>query len=89
MYLRDESVSTVSDIVDRLREEYSQLGQGDNVSLYLDSFLLPAWEDINIVQSGDLIKVMYARFSLVDTNNTRFSLVDTNSLLIGQGGEDW
>ena len=51
MYLSDDKMSTVSDIVDRLREEYSQLGEGDRVTLYLDNYELPDWEDINIVQS--------------------------------------
>merc|ERR1712098_550025 len=62
MYLSDGTVSTVSDLVDILRSEYTQIGENDVVSLLLDNFILPHWETINILQSGDLLTVVRNKF---------------------------
>ena len=57
MYLPDQSFSTVSYVVDRLKSEDSQLSEDDLVILMLEDFILPAWENINVLQSGDLVRV--------------------------------
>ena len=57
MFIKEESFSTISDVVEKLREEYQQLGENDLVSLMLDNFSLPPWETVELLQSGDLIKV--------------------------------
>jgi len=58
MYLSEGAVSTVSDLVDILRSEYTQIGENDLVTLLLDNFILPHWESIDILQSGDLVTVI-------------------------------
>ena len=57
MFIKEESFSTISDVVEKLREEYQQLGENDLVTLILDNFSLPPWETVDLLQSGDLIKV--------------------------------
>ena len=57
MFVSREDFSTISDVVDRLREEHQQLGQHDLVTLLLDNFTLPPWESVELLQSGDLVKV--------------------------------
>ena len=44
-----------------LRGEYTQLEEGDEIKVYLEDCLVPAWETINILQSGDLVKVIRSR----------------------------
>ena len=61
MWLAEDSVTSVSDLVDKLRGEYHQLGPGDMVTVYLEDYILPPWETINILQSGDLVKVIRSR----------------------------
>jgi len=58
MYLSEGAVSTVSDLVDILRSEYTQIGENDLVTLLLDNYILPHWESIDILQSGDLVTVI-------------------------------
>ena len=57
MFVSRDDFSTISDVVDRLREEHQQLGQHDIVTLLLDNFTLPPWESVELLQSGDLVKV--------------------------------
>ena len=57
MFVSRDDFSTISDVVDRLREEHQQLGQHDIVTLFLDNFTLPPWESVELLQSGDLVKV--------------------------------
>ena len=57
MFVSRDDFSTISDVVDRLREEHHQLGQHDLVTLLLDNFTLPPWESVELLQSGDLVKV--------------------------------
>ena len=57
MFVSRDDFSTISDVVDRLREEHQQLGQHDLVTLLLDNFTLPPWESVELLQSGDLVKV--------------------------------
>ena len=40
------------------RSEYTQIGENDLVTLLLDNFILPHWESIDILQSGDLVTVI-------------------------------
>ena len=53
MWLSRDQVASVSDLVDQLRSEYHQLGDQDLVTLTLDSFVLPHWESVDILQSGE------------------------------------
>ena len=57
MFVNPEDLSTISDVVDRLREEHKQLGQQYIITLFLDNFILPSWESVELLQSGDLVKV--------------------------------
>ena len=57
MFVSSEDFSTISDVVDRMREEHKQLGQKYIVTLHLNSFILPSWESVELLQSGDLVKV--------------------------------
>ena len=57
MFVSQEEFSTISDVVARLREEHKQLGQKYIVTLLLDNFTLPSWESVELLQSGDLVKV--------------------------------
>ena len=57
MFVRPESFSTISDVVERLRGEYQQLGESDLVTLFLEDFSLPAWETVELLQEGDLVRV--------------------------------
>ena len=61
MFVADREVSLVSDLADKLRAEYSQLRDGDTLTLQLDGFLLPPWEPATILQSGDLVTVLRTR----------------------------
>ena len=63
MWLEEDSVTTMSDLVDKLRGEYHQLEDGDMVTLYLEDAIIPACEPINILHSGDLVKVVRSRGS--------------------------
>ena len=49
----------VSDLVDKLRWEYHQLGGMETINP--EDYILPPWESINILQSGDLVKVIRSR----------------------------
>ena len=40
------------------RSEYTQIGENDLVTLLLDNYILPHWESIDILQSGDLVTVI-------------------------------
>ena len=44
MWLPEDSVTHVSDLVDKLRREYHQLGEGDMVTLYLEDAIIPPGE---------------------------------------------
>merc|ERR550519_2095077 len=48
----------MSDLAEKIKEEYNQCQDGDSLSLFLDGFLLPPWEPIKILKNGDLVKVM-------------------------------
>ena len=61
MFVADSEVRLVSDLADKLRAEYSQLQDGDTLTLLLDGFLLPPWEPATILQSGDLVTVIRTR----------------------------
>jgi len=59
MFLSDGKFSTVSDLVDQLKEEYTQLEEEDMVQVFMDGdFVIPPWESIEILQSGDLVRVV-------------------------------
>jgi len=59
MFLSDVKFSTVSDLVDQLKEEYTQLKADDMVQVFMDGdFVIPSWESIEILQSGDLVRVV-------------------------------
>ena len=52
MFLSDGKFSTVSDFVDQLKEEYTQLEAEDMVQLFMEGdFVIPSWESIEILQS--------------------------------------
>ena len=57
MFIREENSSTISDVQERLRDEYQQLGEHDLITLFLDNFSLPPWETAELLQPGDLVKV--------------------------------
>ena len=57
MFVSREDFSTISDVVDRLREQHQKLGQHDIVTLLLDNFTLPPSESVELLQSGDVVKV--------------------------------
>jgi len=59
MFLKDSKFSTVSDLVEQLKEEYIQLDEDDAVQVFMDGdFVIPPWESIEILQSGDLVKIV-------------------------------
>ena len=59
MFLSDDKFSTVSDLVEQLKEEYTQLEAEDMVQVFMDGdFVIPPWESIEILQSGDLVRVV-------------------------------
>jgi len=59
MFLSDSKFSTVSDLVEQLKAEYMQLEEGDLVQVFMDgNFVIPPWESIEILQSGDLLRVV-------------------------------
>ena len=80
MFVSREEFSTISDVVDRLREEHQQLGQHDLVTLLLDNFTLPPWESVELLQSGDLVKVCRSRLVQDKTPAARKSLTATRKL---------
>ena len=53
------------------RSEYTQIGENDLVTLLLDNFILPHWESIDILQSGDLVTVI--------RNKTKQSAVESGT----------
>ena len=59
MFLSDVKFSTMSDLVEKLKEEYTQLEEEDMVQVFMDGdFVIPPWESIQILQSGDLVRVV-------------------------------
>eukprot|EP00092_Neocalanus_flemingeri_P027967 GFUD01030364.1.p1 GENE.GFUD01030364.1~~GFUD01030364.1.p1 ORF type:complete len:579 (-),score=205.60 GFUD01030364.1:61-1797(-) len=59
MFLSDTKFTTVSDLVEQLREEYSQLDREDMVQVFMGGeFVIPPWESIQILQAGDLVRVV-------------------------------
>jgi len=59
MFLSDSKFSTVSDLVEQLKAEYMQLEEGDLVQVFMGGdFVIPPWESIEILQSGDLLRVV-------------------------------
>ena len=82
MWLAEASVTSVSNLVDKLRAEYRQLGPGDMVTVYLEDYILPPWETINILQSGDLVKVIRSRPG-ADKNKAQKSSQKSASLAKG------
>merc|ERR1711976_680687 len=62
IFLCESKYATISDVVDELKSQYSELAKSDMVQLFMDeTFLLPHWESIEILQSGDLVKVVSVR----------------------------
>ena len=57
MFVSREDFSTIRDVEDRLREQHQKLGQHDIVTLLLDNFTLPPSESVELLQSGDVVKV--------------------------------
>jgi len=59
MFLSDAKFATVSDLVEQLKVEYTQLEDDDLVQVFMDGdFVIPPWESIEILQSGDLLRVV-------------------------------
>ena len=77
MFVSRDDFSTISDVVDRLREEHQQLGQHHLVTLLLDNFTLPPWESVELLQSGDLVKV--CRTKLVQDKTSSVTKPQTSS----------
>ena len=67
MFVSREEFSTISDVVERLREEHQQLAQPHLVTLLLDNFTLPPWESVELLQSGDLVKVCRSKVGQAKT----------------------
>ena len=63
----------VSDLVDKLRGEYHQLGEGGMETINPEDYILPPWETINILQSGDLVKVIRSRHGAEKSTTQRSS----------------
>ena len=80
MFVSRDDFSTISDVVDRLREEHQQLGQHDIVTLLLDNFTLPPWESVELLQSGDLVKVCRTKPLQDKTPTVSKSLTSTPKL---------
>ena len=58
IFLSDQKFSTVSDLIDQLKDEYTQLTKEDTVHIFMDGdFVIPSWESIEIFQSGDILKI--------------------------------
>jgi hypothetical protein len=59
MFLSDDKFATVGDLVEQLREEYSQLEKNTMVQVFMGGeFVIPHLEPIQILQSGDLVRVV-------------------------------
>ena len=60
MFLSDDKFATVGDLVEQLREEYSQLKKNTMVEVFMGGeFVIPHLEPIQILQSGDLVRVVH------------------------------
>ena len=54
--------ATVSELVEQLKKEYMQVGEEEQVQLFMTGpageFVIPPGESIDIFQSGDLVRVV-------------------------------
>ena len=79
MFLSDSKFSTVSDLVEQLKAEYMQLEEGDLVQVFMEgNFVIPPWESIEILQSGDLLRIVK---TVSKDNVTKNKNVSANKML--------
>jgi len=62
MLITPGKMVTVGDLLEKLRGEYGQVGEEDNLTVFLEEqFLVPPWEPLNILKEGDLLRVTLSR----------------------------
>jgi len=49
---------TVGDLLEKIRDEYGQVNEGDTLTVFLEEqFMVPPWEPLGILKEGDLLRV--------------------------------
>jgi len=62
MLITPGKMVTVGDLLEKLRGEYGQVGEEDNLTVFLEEqFLVPPWEPLNILKEDDLLRVTLSR----------------------------
>ena len=62
IFLSPDGFTTVSDLIDHIRSEYSACESDDIITLFLqEPYCLPSWESIRVLKDSDIVKVKLSK----------------------------